>query len=193
MAENTRVAVAILAAGSSQRFGGEDKLAADFYGTMLGLHAANAIPRAAFSKAWIIASRAQHPCAADWKQMGFELRENPRAKAGMGTSVALAASFAMQAEVDVLMIALADMPLVPRRHFAGLVEAAVRGASGQIAVSARGSTRMPPAIFGSDHFERLAGLDGESGARDLLAQGEVIDCPAEWLTDIDTPEALAAL
>ena len=106
----------------------------------------------------------------------------------MGSSVAKAATLATNAECDALLIALADMPLVPSEHYHALVDAMHRGH--EIVVSARGAVRMPPALFSHGHFAALSELDGDKGARELLAQGQVVECPPEWLIDIDTPEAL---
>ena len=192
MAESKRLAVAVLAAGASRRFGTKDKLAAEFRGRMLGLHATHAIPRETFEHAWVIASDVDHPCADGWRSAGFELQANPRAAEGMGTSVALAAKLAKEAETDGLLIALADMPLVPARHFAALVQYALAKGPGHLAVSSKSGVRTPPAIFGSDRFDRLERLGGDAGARHILAEGKTISCPPEWLIDIDTPEALAA-
>lgn len=193
MSKEKRVAVAVLAAGSSKRFGTADKLSADFRGKMLGLHVAQAIPRKQFANAWVITARKDHPCADEWTELGYEIRQNMRASEGLGSSVALAASLATYARADALMVALADMPLIKSSHFASLAEAIYEGGHGTIAVSAAGDKRLPPAIFGHSHFARLSALDGEFGARDILEQGQVVDCPADWLADIDTPEALSAL
>ena len=86
------------------------------------------------------------------------------------------------------MIALADMPLVPREHFEALVDA--WDASEPIVVSAVGDVRMPPAIFSSGQFKDLQQSSGDKGARVLLSQGLLVPCPPEWLKDIDRPEDL---
>ena len=187
------LAVALLAAGASRRFGDADKLAAPFRGTMLGLFTARAIPREAFAKALVIAPGLDHPCTAGWEEAGYAVHANPRAHEGMGTSVALAARLAQAAEVDALLIALADMPLVPSEHYSALARAAGESGPDAIVVSSDGAARMPPAIFGAEHFGRLTGLEGDMGARAILSQGSILDCPPAWLADIDTPEALAAL
>lgn len=109
----------------------------------------------------------------------------------MGTSVALAARLAREAGCDGLLVALADMPLVPSRHFAALVQRLGElGRAGIVTSQCRGA-RLPPAGFGAGHLPALEALTGDAGARALLARGEVIRCPPEWLADIDTPEALA--
>nr|WP_298929845.1 NTP transferase domain-containing protein [uncultured Erythrobacter sp.] len=193
MSKNKRLAVAVLAAGASQRFGETDKLGADFRGEKLGLHAVRAIPRDRFQNAWVISAKTSHPCASEWRAMGFDIRANLQAGEGMGSSVALAASLAKFARADGLMIALADMPLVPTSHFEKLIGAALSGGPDFIGTSTNDEARLPPAIFGSDHFGHLSMLKGNGGAREILSEGAVIDCPADWLRDVDTPGALAAL
>ena len=183
-----RLGVALLAAGASRRFGEADKLAADFKGRPLGEHAALAIPVEQFERAWVITSASDHPCEPEWRARRFEPLVNPRASEGMGTSVALAAKVAKEASLDGLMIALADMPLVPPSHFEALIDE--WDASEPIVVSARGEARMPPALFSSGQFKDLQQSSGDQGARVLIAQGLVVSCPPEWLKDIDQPEDL---
>lgn len=183
--------MAILAAGSSRRFGERDKLAAPFRGHRLGDHIARSVGSTGFELACVISASGNHPCEPSWRESGFDVVVNECADEGMGTSVALAARRASESECDELLIALADMPMVPREHFARLIEAVQTPED--IQTSAIGKTRMPPAAFGRDHFPRLMELRGDKGARHLLAQGGICPCPPEWLIDIDTPEALAAL
>lgn len=189
MAGEPRIGVALLAAGASRRFGDADKLAQQFDGFMLGQNAAFAFPVERMHCAWVIVAAQGHPCEPGWQAMGFDPLVNPRAQEGMGTSVALAAQAAQQETLDALAIVLADMPLVPGSHYEALVDA-VRGPE-EIAVSAIGAARMPPAVFGSAHFAELALLSGDRGARDILARGRVIACPPAWLADVDTPDDLA--
>ena len=188
-----RLFMAVLAAGSSRRFGSADKLAAPFRGKRLGEHVcANApIDRIADGCALVITAKKDHPCLAGWEQAGFEIALNARAERGMGTSVALAATLAQKAQCDALLIALADMPLVPRSHFEALIDSARTPAA--CWASDTGKARTPPAIFGENHFAKLAQLGEDMGARALLQQAETLACPPEWLEDIDTPEALARL
>ena len=185
--------MAVLAAGASQRFGEGDKLTASFRGKPLGEYVCDNAPFELIAPgcASVISSKRGHSCQPAWEQSGFGIEINHHASEGMGTSVALAATLAAKAECDALLIALADMPLVPREHFAALIEACSDSES--VICSSDGQSRMPPAVFGSGHFGALALLSGESGARVLLKDAEALTCPSEWLMDIDTPEALRAL
>jgi CTP:molybdopterin cytidylyltransferase MocA len=191
LAERSNIGVALLAAGSSRRFGAADKLAAEFDGFMLGQNASFAFPIERVRCAWVIVAALGHPCEPGWRAMGFDPVVNPDAAQGMGTSVALAARLAQRAQLGALAIALADMPLVPARHYEALIDAVA--APEDIATSALREARMPPAVFGSAHFAELAQLGGDTGARGLLARGRIVPCPEEWLADIDTPDALARL
>lgn len=186
-----RIAVAVLAAGQSRRFGAEDKLAASLGDTLLGEAAARTLGGLAFAHRWVIAASADHPCAPAWSAAGFALAVNDQATAGMGTSLALAARLAIEASADALLVALADMPLVPADHFAALLaRAAALGPEAMVASEAAG-VRSPPAVFGRNHLAELAKAGGDRGARHLLGQAEPLTCPADWLADVDDPAALA--
>lgn len=188
-----RVFMAVLAAGSSRRFGEADKLTAPFRGKLLGEHVCVNAPvdRIAPGCAIVVTSKFDHPCAPAWRAAGFDMAINTRASQGMGTSVAEAARLALRAECDALLIALADTPLVPREHFEALIDA-YTGAD-DLVCSFDGGVRLPPAIFGKNHIEALTTLIGDTGARALLKEARTIVCPSDWLEDIDTPEALARL
>lgn len=193
-----RVGAALLAAGSSRRFGEADKLAQPFRGTLLGARSASAIPTARLVKGGyhVIASKLDHPCRNAWEKSGCGLALNDDAAQGIGTSVRIAAQIATSAGYDALLITLADMPLVPRAHFEALIDA-YRGPGDIICSSpirsAGSGAPMPPAIFGSDHFPALLDVSPENGARNLLRAGRVITCPPKWLKDIDTREDLSGL
>ncbi|MEL7444427.1 MAG: nucleotidyltransferase family protein [Pseudomonadota bacterium] len=193
MAEALPIAVAVLAAGKSRRFGRADKLSADFRGKPLGLHAAETLSALNVMDKWVIARDANPACDHGWRQAGFDVIANPRAEEGMGTSVALAAMHAQQAGSRALVICLADMPLVPQSHFSALCEAVIEAGRAAIVVSSSRTSRTPPAGFGSNHFGKLARLSGDSGARDLLAAGRAIRCDPDWLVDIDDVETLNRL
>ena len=185
--------MAVLAAGSSRRFGTDDKLAARFRGKRLGEHVCDNAPvdRIAPGCAVVIAARTDHPCREAWEKAGFQIALNARAQGGMGTSVALAALLAQKQDCDALLIALADMPLVPFEHLIALI-AACRARADAVC-STDGKTRTPPAIFGRDHMAALAGLNEDVGARALLQKAQTLPCAPQWLIDIDTPEALRRL
>lgn len=185
------LAVAILAAGRSARFGAEDKLAAQFRGKPLGLHAALALADLDFSGRWVIVRSKDHLCVSGWKSSGFEPVVNPDAAAGMGSSLACAAMLAGESGADGLMVCLADMPLVPSGHFMALVQAWMPQ-GGKIA-SKDGPLIAPPAIFAREHFPALARLTGDQGAKPLLKDARHVISPPGVLADVDDPKTLMRL
>lgn len=190
VAEWPHYAVAVLAAGQSRRFGAGDKLAASFRGKRLGELACHALAGLDLAHRWVIAARADHPCGQSWQADGFTIAVNAEAASGMGTSVALAATLALEANADGLLIALADMPLVPADHCRALVARAAATGPAAIVASAAGGVRLPPAAFGRDHLAALAAMTGDLGARALLHQAEPVTCAPELLIDIDDEQAL---
>jgi len=186
-----RLAVAVLAAGQSRRFGPQDKLAAPFGEALLGEQAVRTLGGLACAHRWVIAASADHPCSPAWSAAGFAVAVNDQAEVGMGTSLALAARLAIEASADALLVALADMPLVPAAHFAALLARAVALGPEAMVASEVAGVRSPPAVFGRNHLAELAKAGGDRGARHLLGQADPLICPPHWLADVDDPAALA--
>jgi molybdenum cofactor cytidylyltransferase len=86
-----------------------------------------------------------------------------------------------------VLIALADMPLIPAAH----IRALVRQFDGdRIATLADGAV-MPPAIFGAAHFDALSRFDGDRGAAALLKNAPTVPLDPLLAMDVDRPEDLA--
>jgi len=185
------LAVAILAAGRSARFGAEDKLTAMFRGMPLGLHTAHAILGLKFAHRWVIVRAHNHPCASAWVSAGFEPVVNANADMGMGASLRIAAERAQQAGTDGLMICLADMPLVPADHFQALIGA--WNQHGGIVASQDGARISPPAIFAQEHYAAVAGLTGDRGGKMLLKDALCVPSLPGALVDVDDLETLERL
>ncbi|KWV90813.1 NTP transferase domain-containing protein [Erythrobacter sp. YT30] len=193
MPDEFRLAIALLAAGQSRRFGSADKLAAPLLGKKLGVHAAETLADVDAALRLVVVPRLDHPCSNEWRSLGFTPLANADAREGMGSSVRLAASHARKAEADALLIALADMPLIKAHHIKALIDAAKREGAKAIYASSDGRRKMPPACFGKDHFQALTKLQGDAGARAMLSDARAINCEPQTLMDIDDADSLAAL
>lgn len=185
--------IAVLAAGRSERFGADDKLAVPFRGKPLGLHATDNLVGVSSARRFVIVANEQHPCSAGWRAGGFETVRNAKAHLGMGTSIALAASLSLASRSGVLLICLADMPLVPKSHVESLVGAALRLGPDGIVASTNGEATMPPACFRQNRIRALTQISGDQGARALLPEAEQIACAPELMADIDDPDELSRL
>lgn len=185
-----KLCIAILAAGSSQRFGEKDKLAQDLGGQMLGLHMAERLTGLEAANRVIIGPSATHSCTQKWEGLGYAVLPNPNAAEGMGSSVAMAAEFALNAKAEILLIALADMPLVPLAHCEAMTAEMAEKKSEVIATKIA-SRAMPPALFRASIFPQLTALTGDQGARAIIGKAPTIELQAELAIDIDTPQDLA--
>ncbi len=181
------LAVLLLAAGRSRRFGAADKL-------MAGLDGRPVVEWAIGAQAGLTARRFAvvgpdgGAAAARLAAAGFERVVNPDPTAGQGHSLALgAAAVARTTETERMLVLLGDMPRVTPALLARLL------AAGDFAASSDGSRSGPPALFPRRLFGELARLRGEHGGRDWLAGAvPVIADPGE-LGDIDTVADLHAL
>ena len=178
----------LLAAGESRRFGDiVSKLDEEFLGKPLGLHVAVALGDMPFRQRIAIVDG----CKLDYSRYGFEVIANPDPKRGMAGSVRIGVERARALDAAGVLIALADMPRVTSSHVLHMFD--VSQGADTVVASSDGVAPKPPALFGRDQFEALLNLDGDSGARDLVAAGRhVVTTPAE-LIDIDTPAELAEL
>ena len=111
------------------------------------------------------------------------------ADAAMSRSLAAGVAAAREWGAAAALVTLADMPFVEADHLAALI-AAYDGPSALIA--SLDERPLPPALFGSDWFEKLEHGTGDAGARSLIAGGKLIRAAAGSLRDIDTPDDLAA-
>jgi molybdenum cofactor cytidylyltransferase len=194
---NGQLHIAILAAGSARRFGGE-KLDILIAGRPLGrfaLDSASALDGA--RRAIVVADPVPGFARAAADQGLAELIVNPHADQGLATSVSLAAHWAAAAGSSALLLMLADMPLVASPTLRRLAESAAPGRP--VGVRHADGNAGIPACFPAGSFAALQALRGDRGAASLLRRpGAVtlIDVDAAELLDIDLPadlERLAAL
>ena len=193
MLSELEICVAVLAAGQSRRFGENDKLAQLLHGKMLGLHICDTMRAVDFAHRMVVASSASHPCVSGWRERGFEIEVNHRAADGLGTSVSVAAEFAVKYEADALLIVLADMPFVPASHISKLISTFTGEGHRGVVMSHDGEIDSPPAIFGAAHFPELARLNTDKGARRLFKHGIRLNIAPGLLADIYTEAQLKAV
>ena len=187
------IRIAVLAAGESRRFGAQ-KLLATWRGQPLLSFALAAAQRACPGGVLLVTGSDAEAIEALGEKHAIAIVRNPEFAEGIGTSIAVAAR-ACSPDVDALLIALADQPLVSADHLQAIVAAWDR-ASQSIVATAFAGALGPPVLFGRAHFATLSALGGDRGARHLLHEHRdsvvTVEFPPAAI-DVDTSEDLASL
>lgn len=170
-------ALVLLGAGRGSRFGG-GKLNAVLTGKPLARHAADRLAGLPFTR-FIAVCSATTPDLPGFERVMVSPADGPLSRS-IATGVA-----ALGDETSVL-IALADMPLVPTAHFQTLLAAF----DGDIVASRVDGLAMVPAVFGAQHFTALKRLSGDRGAGALLRHAPAIELDPALALDVDTPDEL---
>ena len=186
--------IALLAAGSSSRMRGRDKLLEEVDGMPL-LRLAATRARATGCSVIVTLPEADRPHAAARGAAldGLDVQRIAVADAASGMS----ASFrALAAHVTgPLLVMLADMPEIDGACLARLIEAHAGMPDRVVRATASDGTPGQPVVFPARLVPAMADLAGDAGARALLRQEDVhgVALPGNAaLTDLDTPEAWAA-
>jgi len=186
MIEVERVAVVLLAAGLSTRFGAGDKLAHPLGDLPLGLHAARTLDRLPFA-AKIAVTRRE---GLDYSPHGFRPVVNLAPELGLSGSIRLGIAAARHVEPLAVLIALADMPFITIQHVGELLR--LFDAQHPIVASSHGGQSGPPVIFDATFFEALSACEGDLGARMLIRDATLVATSYAELIDVDTPADLSA-
>lgn len=187
MGSAERIAIALLAAGRSVRFGKADKLTADLAGRPLIAWAAEAGRSLGAAHHLLVTGPDR---AIDAGALGYHLLINDQPQDGMASSLRIAALAAEQAGADALLILLADVPFVTPEHLGRLIAAFREDGVRPVFTSASGGVPQPPALFPAVLFTALQGMEGDKGARGLAADATLIEAGEASLLDVDTPDDL---
>jgi molybdenum cofactor cytidylyltransferase len=189
-----RIAAVVLAAGRSTRMGTANKLLADIGGQPMVRHVAEA---ALASRARPIVVVTGHMVEQVTEALqGLDVRPlaNPDYATGLASSLK-AGIGALPASCAGALILLGDMPRITSGHLDSLMAAF---ASDAIVVPVHAGRQGNPVLWPAKYFPELLGLDGDAGAKRLIATHAAsvrdVDLGTDAIfADIDTPEALAAL
>ena len=194
--DNRNVAAVILAAGRSTRMGGPNKLLAELGGKPL---VRIVTEQALASKAQGVIVVTGHQADEVQKALrGLKVTfaHNPDFAEGLAGSVK-AGIAAVPQTADGAVICLGDMPLIDAHLIDRLVETFAPDRGNLIVVPVSDGRRGNPVLWSRRFFNELMTLDGDIGARHLIAKHSeaVAEVPVEGhgaFLDIDTPQALEA-
>jgi molybdenum cofactor cytidylyltransferase len=193
---NRNVVAIILAAGRSTRMGGPNKLLAELGGKPL---VRTVTEQALASKAQSVIVVTGHQAEQVEKALhGLKVKfvRNPDFAEGLASSVKAGVA-AVADGADGAVICLGDMPLISSNLIDRLIEAFAPDRGHLIAVPVSDNRRGNPVLWSRRFFNELMTLDGDIGARHLIARhGEAVaEVPVEGFgafLDIDTPQTLEA-
>ena len=183
----------VLAAGSSSRMPGSQKLLLDIDGVPMVRHVFEAASEGGCHQTVVVYAEDDVRQAVDGRA---ELVFNPKAQTGMASSLRVGLK-AMRPEIEAAAILLGDQPLVGARTVATLLRAWRReGSRPAVAVSQGVGGWAPPVVLSRELWSELLALRGDSGARQVLhGRPELLDIvPAPGRPDdIDTPDDYAKI
>ena len=186
MIDATDIAAILLAAGTSRRFGADDKLLAPLDGAPLALHAARRIVELAPGRRIAICPDDHGMLARALAELGFEIVANPHPERGLSQSLSCGITAVAPGPEAAALICLADMPFVSAGHLHNLIDR-FDVTNAPIVASTNGEAAMPPALFARSLFETLRGGEGDRGGKALLADAALVHAGANELADIDRP------
>ena len=197
----SKVAAIILAAGRSTRMGGPNKMLAEANGQPLVVHAVKAaIASQAVEVVVVLGHMAEQVKAVIDKAVpaNGKLRFviNPDFAEGLSTSVRTGIT-ALGKDIDATIVQLGDMPGVNAALLDRLMAAFSPVEGRSICVPTVGGKRGNPVLWDRRFFPEIAQVSGDTGAKHLIGEHADLVCEVEMMgeaaiTDIDTPEALAA-
>lgn len=174
------IAAIVLAAGASRRFGSQ-KLLAELRGKPVVRWAVENVLAAQPDEVIVVVGREGEAVRDALHGLAVRIVVNDRWTEGIGGSLRAGVA-ALSAEADAAMIALGDQPGVDASVIASLLNAQSEGSRSIVVPSYRGE-RGHPVIFSAEIFPELLAMEGDRGARDVIAR----DVSRVTRVDFDSP------
>jgi molybdenum cofactor cytidylyltransferase len=197
MPERMRIAAIVLAAGRSTRMGAANKLLADVDGRPM---VRVAVEAALASQARpVLVVTGHQPDAVRAALAGVDVAFVGNSDFAIGLSTSLRAGIrAVPKECTGALVLLGDMPRIEAAHLDAMIAVFASEAGAAIVVPTYEGQRGNPVLWPAELFGEMLALEGDVGARSLMAkhaqQVREIDLGTDAvLMDIDTPEALERL
>jgi molybdenum cofactor cytidylyltransferase len=186
-----RVAAIVLAAGRSTRMGVENKLLVDIAGTAMVRRVVEAVLASRARPVLVVTGHQAADVAAAVAGLAVMLVANPDYATGLSSSLKAGVK-ALPQPCDGVLVVLGDMPRIGAEHLDRLVAAF---APDTIVVPVHAGRRGNPVLWPAMYFPELLQLEGDAGAKRLIAAQEEHVCEADLGTDaifvdVDTPAEL---
>lgn len=195
-AAESRLLLAVLAAGASRRLGQPKQLVA-LGGEPLLRRQCRVALEAQIGTVTVILGCHSAECAATIVDLPVARHINERWAEGLGTSIRHAAEAAAAADVSGLLLLHVDQYRLTAADLQSLHVAWIASQGLSACVAIHGDEFGPPVIFPRRCFTELLQLNGDAGARSVLAKlrADALQCVEipNAIHDLDLPEQLTAL
>ncbi|NNG17873.1 MAG: NTP transferase domain-containing protein, partial [Gemmatimonadales bacterium] len=191
-----RIGAVVLAAGASERMGTTNKLLANVGGSPMIARVLDALLASRARPIVVVTGHDEQQVSDALAGRLVRLVHNPDYAQGLSTSLR-AGLGALEDDVEGVVIALGDMPWVSSKDIDALIDAFEPMERDTICVPVHNRKRGNPILWSVHYFDEMQRLEGDVGARHLLAQHDedVCEVPTEnagVLRDVDTPGQLNA-
>ncbi|SIS18464.1 nucleotidyltransferase family protein [Natronorubrum thiooxidans] len=188
------VAGVLLAAGTSSRYGTENKLLATLEGEPIVRHAARPLVRSSVDPVVVVLGHEADRVQDALEGLPVETVINEAYDTGQASSLRAGIEAVYDCDdVDAVLVALGDMPFVTPETIETVVSAYAAGAGEALAAAFDGD-RGNPVLFDARFFGALTDVDGDIGGREILLESdssaliEVDDLGVR--RDVDVPDDL---
>jgi molybdenum cofactor cytidylyltransferase len=190
------VSAVVLAAGRSTRMGGPNKLLAELNGKKLVRIVAEQALASKVKETIVVTGHQAELVEKALEGLNVTFVRNADFATGLASSVKAGIS-AVPKQADGAVICLGDMPMVSNGLIDHLIDAFAPDRGNLIALPVSDGRRGNPVLWSRRFFNELMTLDGDVGARHLIAKHNeaVAEVPVEGdaaFLDIDTPQGLEA-
>jgi molybdenum cofactor cytidylyltransferase len=191
---NPQIAAIVLAAGRSTRMGVANKLLAELGGKPMLRWAVEAALASRARPVLAVTGHQEGDVRAALAGLDATVVANPDFAQGLSTSLK-AGIGAVPADCDGALVLLGDMPRIEASHLDQLIAAFAPGA---IVVPVHQGRQGNPVLWPRALFEEIMQLEGDAGAKRLIAAHRDAVRAVEMATtaillDVDTPDALQQL
>ena len=196
-ATGRNIAALVLAAGRSTRMGGANKLLEEVGGRPMVRIAVESALASSAKSVTVVTGHQRDKVEAALAGLPVTFVHNPDFAEGLSTSVK-AGIAAAPADADGVIVCLGDMPQVDAVLIDKLVAAFDPERGVLVVIPTIDGKRGNPVVWSRRFFGELSALDGDVGARHLIASyaEAVVEVPVTGqaaFADVDTPDALAAV
>lgn len=191
------IAAVVMAAGTSSRMGGRNKLLEAIDGTSMLRRTLNAVLASQARPVVVVTGRDAEDVKAGLSGLEVRFAHNDDYEEGMSSSLRVGID-ALGDESDGALICLGDMPFVEAGDIDKLIAAFDEDEGRTICVPVYQGKWGNPVLWSRQYFQEMAGVTGDKGARELLHiyAERICEVSVEGdgiLRDFDTPKAIEAL